>query len=182
MNNKTFAGLALGVIAGVAAVSVIRRRNGEEHPPLPVARYVDLSRYAGDWYEIARMPAPFEKECYATKARYTLQEDGTVQVLNTCHKERVHGKLKKATAKAYVTDPASNAKLKVQFFWPFTGDYWILEVGDNYEYAVVGEPSRKFLWILSRAPHLEKHIMQSILDKAQSLGFRTEKLIHTRHF
>ncbi len=114
--NKSLAGISLGIIAGFALVSVTHRRKQKDYPPLPVATYVDLSRYAGEWYEIARMPARFEKECYASKARYTLQTDGSLQVLNTCNKEGINGKLKKAAAKAYVTEPASNAKLKVQFF------------------------------------------------------------------
>jgi apolipoprotein D and lipocalin family protein len=177
--NKTLAG-SLGALAGIALVAYMRRK--DTYAPLPVAQYVDLDKYAGKWYEIARMPAPFEKECYATTATYTVNKDGTVHVLNTCHKQSTQGRLKKATAKAYVVDPVSNAKLKVQFFWPFTGDYWILDIGDQYEYAVVGEPSRKYLWVLSRTPDLDKHILNGILEKAKAQGFNTSKLIHTRHF
>jgi apolipoprotein D and lipocalin family protein len=177
--NKTIAG-TLGALAGIGLVAYMRRK--EDYAPLPVAQYVDLNKYAGEWYEIARMPAPFEKECYATKATYTLNEDGTVNVLNTCHKQSTDGRLKKATAKAFVTDPVSNAKLKVQFFWPFSGDYWILDVGENYEYAVVGEPSRKYLWVLSRTPNLEKQILNGLLEKAKAQGFDTSRLIHTKHF
>jgi apolipoprotein D and lipocalin family protein len=178
--NKTIAGVSLGALAGFALVAYLRRK--EDYAPLPVARYVDLAKYAGDWYEIARMPAPFERECYATKASYTLNEDGTVNVVNTCHKKGTAGKLKKATAKASVADPVSNAKLKVQFFWPFSGDYWILEVGDQYEYALVGEPSRKYLWVLSRSPHLDKNVLNGLLEKAKNQGFDISKLIYTRHF
>jgi apolipoprotein D and lipocalin family protein len=180
--NKAVAGVSLGALAGLALVAYIRRKDEEKYPPLQVARYVDLDKYAGDWYEIARMPAPFEKECYATKANYTVNEDGTVNVVNTCHKHSPEGYLKKATAKAFVTDPVTNAKLKVQFFWPFTGDYWILDVGEQYEYAVVGEPSRKYLWILSRTPQLDKSLLDKLLEKAGLQGFNTRKLIYTRHF
>jgi apolipoprotein D and lipocalin family protein len=180
--NKTVAGVALGALAGIGLTAYIRRRNEDNYPPLPVARYVDLNKYVGEWYEIARMPAPFEKECYATKANYTLTEDGTVHILNTCHKQSPEGRLKKATAKAVVADPVSNAKLKVQFFWPFTGDYWILDVGEQYEYAVVGEPSRKYLWILSRTPQLDKSLLDRLLQKAKEQGFNVDKMIHTRHF
>lgn len=180
--NKTVAGVSVGALAGLALVAYVRRKEENNYPTLPVARYVDLTKYAGDWYEIARMPARFEKECYASKAHYTLNEDGTVNVLNTCHKKGVQGKVKKATAKAYVVDPVSNAKLKVQFFWPFSGDYWIMEVGDQYEYALVGEPSRKYLWVLSRTPQLDNTILDSLLDKAKKQGFDISKLIHTKHF
>lgn len=179
--NKTLAGVSLGVLAGVGLVAYMRRKE-EEYPPLPVARYVDLTKYAGDWYEIARMPARFEKECYASKAHYTLNEDGTVDVLNTCHKNSTGGRLKEARAKAFVVDPVSNAKLKVQFFWPFSGDYWIMDVGDQYEYALVGEPSRKYLWVLSRQPQLDKNILNGLLEKAQNQGFDVNKIIHTKHF
>jgi apolipoprotein D and lipocalin family protein len=80
-----------------------------------------------------------------------------------------------------VAEPISNAKLKVQFLWPFAGDYWILEVGDGYEYALVGEPSRKNLWVLSRTPRLETSLLHNIVAKANRLGFDTSRLIYTMH-
>jgi apolipoprotein D and lipocalin family protein len=154
----------------------------KEYAPLPVAPYVDLNKYMGVWYEIARLPVSFQEGCYATKATYTLRNDGTVEVLNTCNKNSLEGKLKKAEGKAFVADPTTNAKLKVQFFWPFKGDYWILDVGENYQYAVVGEPSRENLWILSRNQSMNRGTLEKLIEKVNSQGFDTSKLIYTKHF
>lgn len=170
--------LSLGLLTVVALVTVACRK---KHAPLEVASYVDINRYAGEWYEIARLPVYFQKDCYATKARYTLQPDGTVAVYNTCRKGSVDGKLRDAEGKAYVVDTSTNAKLKVQFFWPFKGDYWILDVGKEYEYAVVGEPARENLWILSRQTNMDQNVLSRIVEKAKSQGFDTSQLIYTEH-
>ncbi|QHT65574.1 lipocalin family protein [Rhodocytophaga rosea] len=176
--NKPAFRISVGLVVAAVLVAAARRK---KHAPLAVAPYVDLNKYVGEWYEIARLPASFEKDCYATKARYTLQADGSVKVENSCHKGGVEGKVKQTTGKAMVVDPVTNAKLKVQFFWPFSGDYWILEVGPDYEYAVVGEPSREYLWILSRQPVLDKVVLNSLLQRAKAKGFDTSQLIFTRH-
>lgn len=168
----------VGLLVISALVAVACRK---KHAPLEVASYVDVKRYTGQWYEIARLPNSFQKGCYATTARYTLQPDGTIAVLNSCNKGSVQGKLKQAEGKAFVADTSTNAKLKVQFFWPFKGDYWILDVGEEYEYAVVGEPSRENMWILSRQPDLDKNIVDRIISKANRQGFDTSQLIFTAH-
>lgn len=154
----------------------------KKYAPLPVVSYVDLKKYMGVWYEIAHLPVSFQKGCYATKATYMLRNNGEVEVLNTCNKNSLDGKLKKAEGKAFVADPTTNAKLKVQFFWPFKGDYWILDIGEDYQYAVVGEPSRENLWILSRSPRIDQQVLQNIIEKANTQGFDTSKLIYTKHF
>lgn len=153
----------------------------KDYAPLPVVSYVDLTKYMGVWYEIAHLPVSFQEGCYATKATYTLRNDGVVEVLNTCNKNSLDGKLKKAEGKAFVADPTTNAKLKVQFFWPFKGDYWILDIGENYQYAVVGEPSRENLWILSRSPSIDQQVLKNIIEKTNAQGFDTSKLIYTKH-
>jgi apolipoprotein D and lipocalin family protein len=89
--------------------------------------------------------------------------------------------MKKADGKAKIVDKTTNARLKVSFFWPFYGDYWILELGDQYEYSVVGEPGRKYLWILSRSPQMDEKLYQTLLGKIAAQGFDTSKLIKTRH-
>jgi apolipoprotein D and lipocalin family protein len=176
--NKPAFRISVGLLVAGVLVAAARRKI---HAPLAVVPYVDLNKYVGDWYEIARLPASFEKDCYATKARYSLQPDGSVKVENSCHKGGIEGKLKQATGKAVVADPVSNAKLKVQFFWPFSGDYWILELDPDYQYAVVGEPSRENLWILSRQPVLDNTIVNGLLQRARAKGFDTSKLIFTKH-
>ena len=165
------------LVAGAVAAAALRRKS---YAPLAVAPTVDLSRYMGEWYEIARFSESFEKDCYGTKAHYTLREDGSVDVVNTCHKGAPDGALKTARGRATVPDPHMPAKLEVQFFWPFKGDYWILDVDDAYEYALVGEPSRDSLWILSRRPSIDLTALQLLTAKAQELGFDTDRLLYTQ--
>ncbi|MDQ3535971.1 MAG: lipocalin family protein [Bacteroidota bacterium] len=172
-----YSGLALLAAAGLVTY-IIKKKNDL---PLDVAPNIDLDKYLGEWYEIARLPASFEKDCYSTKAKYSKDAEGNIIVENTCYVGSPAGKFKKAVAKAFVTDPVSNAKLKVQFLWPFSGDYWILDIGENYEYALVGEPSRKFLWILSRTASLEKSVIEQLVQKGINRGFNTHKLIFTKH-
>ena len=121
-------------------------------PPLAVVPQVELGRYMGTWYEIASYPTWFQKGCAGSTATYALRPDGAVDVLNRCRKG---GELDSAHGTAWAPDPSVPAKLKVRFFWPFSGDYWIIELGPEYEYAVVGHPSREYLWILSRTPRME---------------------------
>ncbi len=160
------------VLAGMAAVD----RKGE----LEVVGAVDLSRYVGRWYEIARLPNRFEKKCAdSVTATYTLRSDGKVEVVNRCRK--ANGDYTTAKGKAKIVDKKTNAKLKVTFFWPFYGDYWILDLGPNYEYAVVGAPNRDYLWILSRTPQLDEQLYQGLLAKMAASGFETERMIRTSH-
>lgn len=182
MNNRDkilSASAAAAVMTGIA-IAYSKKKNHESLPELDVVDDVDLDKYLGEWYEIARLPAPFEKNCYATKAIYSKNADGTIKVENICHKRDVDGPVKTVTGKAYIPNPNKNAKLKVQFFWPFKGDYWILDLPESYEYALVGEPSRKHMWILSRTPQIELNALQTLIDKAKNKGFNTDKLIYTQ--
>ncbi len=144
--------------------------------PLPTVDFVDIEKYMGKWYEIALFPQWFQKNCTGTFAEYSLLKSGKVQVINSCNLLTLDGKLKVAKGKAYVADKSTNAKLKVTFFWPFYGDYWIIALGDNYEYAMVGAPDRKYLWILSRTPKMDKKTFEMLTKKAKSLGFDVSKL------
>ena len=148
-------------------------------PPLDVVSFVDLERYMGTWYEIARYPHRFQEGCVGTTATYSLRDDGKVDVLNQCYKGNVDGELKKAHGKAWVVDSGTNAKLKVSFFWPFTGDYWIIDLGERYEYAVVGHPDRRYLWILSRSPEMDDQLYNNIIEKLKTQSYDTGKLIRT---
>jgi apolipoprotein D and lipocalin family protein len=121
----------------------------DKAPELQVVPFVDLNRYTGTWYEIARYPHKFQKGCIGSRATYALRDDGKLSVLNECYEESDRGKLRSAKGKAWVVDTNTNAKLKVSFFWPFSGDYWIIDLGSDYDYAVIGHPKRKYLWILS---------------------------------
>lgn len=148
-------------------------------PPLPTVAYVDLSRYLGTWYEIANFPQFFQRGCTATTATYTLRADGDIDVLNRCRKGSVDGEEKSALGRARVVDRATNAKLEVSFFRPFWGDYWIVDLSDDYSYAVVGHPGREYLWILARAPTMAEATYQHLVTRLQARGYETSRLVRT---
>lgn len=168
---------ALG--AGILAFALLRPAAGADD--LPVAPRVDLDRYLGKWYEIASLPQRFQRGCTATTATYTPRDDGKIGVVNECRLGSPEGEIKRVEGYAKVADTQTNAKLKVTFFWPFFGDYWILEVGPDYGYAVVGHPSRDYLWILARSPQLPEATLARILERVRALGFDTARLTYTEH-
>ena len=167
-----------GAVIMCAAIACTSAKK-DERPPLRVVPFVDLQRYQGDWYEIARYPNRFQKGCVGSRASYTLNDDGTVGVLNQCFEGSFGGKLRSAKGRARVVDKATNAKLKVTFFWPFRGDYWIIGLGRDYEYAVVGHPERRYLWILSRTKKMDEGIYEAILGRLEEEGYDTTRLIKT---
>ncbi|MGA3295477.1 MAG: lipocalin family protein [Candidatus Acidiferrales bacterium] len=140
---------------------------------------VDLQRYTGTWYEVARYANRFQRSCNRdTTATYTLRDDGKIKVVNACRTKQ--GNLKKIEGTARIADRTSNAKLKVTFFWPFYGNYWIIDLDPEYKYAVVGEPSRKYLWILSRTPAMSDAQYEQITRKIAGTGYDPSKLMRTR--
>ena len=151
----------------------------KDKPPLTVVDPVDLERYLGKWYEIASYPAWFQKGCTGSTAEYSLLPEGKIQVVNRCRKGSLDGPLKESKGKAEVADTATNAKLKVWFFWPFKGNYWIIDLDPNYQWAVVGEPSRKYLWILSRNPAMDEAVYQGILGRLPQQGYDPARLRKT---
>jgi apolipoprotein D and lipocalin family protein len=146
---------------------------------LEVVTKVDLEKYLGKWYEVARLPFKFEDDCTDITATYGLNNDGSVSVLNECLKK--NGELKQSKGMAKIVDKATGAKLKVTFFWPFYGDYWIINLGKNYDYSVVGAPNRKYLWILSRAKRMDEGLYSELVEFVKSKGFDVGRLIKTSH-
>src|SRR5262249_38371425 len=145
---------------------------------LPTVASVDLNRYLGRWYEIAKIPNRFERSCARdATANYALLEDGQIAVLNECRRQ--DGSIDRAHGKAKITDKQTNAKLKVTFFWPFYGDYWIIDLDQDYRYAVVGEPDRKYLWILSRSPEMDEATYKGLLNKISELGYDASRVTRT---
>lgn len=146
---------------------------------------VDLKQYSGKWFEIARYPNKFQKDCVGNvTANYTLKTADSIEVLNQCVKK--NGTIESATGKAQIDDKTTNAKLKVRFapavlsFIPgIWGDYWIIDLDDKYQYAVVGDPKRKYLWILSRTPEMSDAAYQNILRNVETLGYNPGKLVKT---
>lgn len=148
-------------------------------PPETVS-YVDLERYTGVWYEIARYPNRFQTGCVGSMATYTLRKEGDIDVLNQCYNRTFSGKIRKARGRAWVVDRQSNAKLKVSFFRPFSGDYWIIELGEDYSYAVIGHPKRKYLWILNRKKTMADELYKDLLARIERQGYDTDKIIKTK--
>ncbi len=165
----------IGSIAGCATSTTERLRL----PTLTTVEHVDLQRYLGTWYEIASFPQRFQRGCTATTATYAMRADGQIDVVNRCRKGSLDGPVKEAHGRARVVDPASNAKLEVSFFWPFWGDYWIIDLGADYDYAVVGHPSRDYLWILSRKPTMDAELYASIVRRLEAQGYETDRLQKT---
>lgn len=151
---------------------------GADYAPLDTVPSVDLARYIGKWYEIASLPVSQQKGCSCTTAEYSVMEDGVIRVVNTCRKGE---DLDKAEGKAFVVEGSGNAKLRVQFFWPFRGDYWVIDLAEDYTYAVVGTPSRKYFWILSRTPSMAEDTVQALAARLQARGFDTSKMQRTVH-
>lgn len=167
--------LILVGLLGMAAAGALARSN----PPLDTVPQVDLGRYAGRWYEIARYPNRFERKCDRdVTADYSIKRNGEIRVTNSCLKS--NGTVSRAVGTAKVADKSTNAKLKVAFFWPFYAKYWIIDLGREYDYAVVGGPSRRYLWILSRTPQISDDLYSSITARLAAKGYDASKLIRTR--
>ena len=150
---------------------------GRTGDAIRVVDSVDLDRYTGVWYEIARLPNSFEKGLVCTTATYTVKEDGRITVVNEGRKGSAVGRKSRAVGTAWVVDPAEPAKLKVSFFWPFASDYWIIALdAEQYRYAVVAGLNRRFLWVLSREPFVEDSLYERLLDSARAMGFDTDAL------
>ena len=145
-------------------------------PPLVTVDRVDLTRYAGRWFEVAKIPNRFQKQCHCEAAAdYTLRDDGRVDVVNSCRK--ADGTPDQARGLAKVVDKSTNARLKVSFVsflgWrPFWGDYWIIGLDADYGWAVIGTPSRKYGWVLSRTPALEASTMDTVYAILERNGYR----------
>ncbi|MEJ2054082.1 MAG: lipocalin family protein [Calditrichaceae bacterium] len=162
--------------------NVMAQGKGDKAEPSTV-EYVDLNRYAGLWYEIAKIPNRFQKQCARnTTAAYALNDDGTIQVINQCTKN--DGSVDRAEGKARIVDTTSNAKLEVSFvsifgFHLFWGDYWVIGLDENYRYAVVGTPTRKYGWILCR----EKQMPEDLFKEAKAIltgqGYNPDDFVMT---
>jgi len=148
-------------------------------PELKTAPHVDLSRYVGTWYELAAYPKRFQKDCMATVATYTARADGRLDVVNRCREGSLDGKVKGVRGTARVTDPRSHSKLEVRFFPLVWGAYWIVEVADDYSWAIVGHPSRDSLWILSRTPRVDEAQFQALLERVRAHGYPLDRLRRT---
>ncbi len=140
---------------------------------------LDFQKYSGTWYEIARLPNRFQSKCVGNvTATYSLREDGKLRVVNAC--KEANGRVKRAEGRARLASAKGpKSKLKVTFFWPFYGDYWVIDLDAQYRWAVVGTPDRKYFWILSRTKALPAETVERILGRARAQGFQLDGLVRT---
>ncbi|MGW8315492.1 MAG: lipocalin family protein [Bacteroidales bacterium] len=138
---------------------------------------LDLERYLGTWYEIARFPHSFEKDLVGVTATYSLRKDGKIKVVNQGFKGSLNGKRSKAVGKAKIPDPSQPGRLKVSFFLFFYADYNVLELDSAYQWAMIGSSSPMFFWILSRTPQMDPEVYRMLLERARERGYDLDPLI-----
>jgi len=151
--------------------------NSQKDMKIETVKNIELEKYLGKWYEIARLDHSFERNLVNVTATYSLREDGKISVINEGNKHKPDGKHKIAKGKAWFPNENDTGKLKVQFFWPFSGDYYIAELGEQYDYVLILSSSPKYMWILARKPELEREIYEKLVAKAKKYGIKTENLI-----
>lgn len=172
------------VAAALIAISAYAQDS--KTAPLSTVDYVDIDRYAGTWYEIARLPMPYQNQCAANvTAEYRPNDDGTITVINRCQKVDGNWSVAEGLAKATSED---NSQLTVTFLpkiirWLPIGQapYWVMGLDDEYQTAMVGQPDRKYLWLLSRTPVMDSATYTAYLDKAKAEGYQLDGLIKTKH-
>ncbi|WFL76243.1 lipocalin family protein [Altererythrobacter arenosus] len=176
MNNKT---LALAFLAGtgllLAACVGTPGPVGNASVPQP-AKPVELNAYLGKWYEYGRYEAPFQKGCEGVTAEYSLRDDERIRVVNSCYQDSLEGKFRQSTGKAKIVEGSEGAKLKVSFFGPFYGDYWVLDRGPQgpdglYAWSIVGEPSGRYLWMLTREARPDGELRALLEGRVKELGY-----------
>jgi len=171
---------SLRVVPAIAAVMLAGFVSAcDSNPPLDTVSNVDLNRFQGRWYEIAKLPRPTQVDCYATVAVYTRTSATTMNLDHQCNLGSLSGPIHESQADAVVNDPSVTSKLSVNFGGGFYGDYWIIDLGENYQFAVVGHPTRQFLWIISRTPTLDSATLKGVIQRAKDKGFDTAQLQYT---
>jgi apolipoprotein D and lipocalin family protein len=168
----------LAIFAAALPFATMTVNAQEKAGEVKTVSFVDLQRYGGKWYEIARYPNKSQRQCAGnTTVTYNFKPDGAAQIVNKCMTK--DGKIDDATGMAKITDTQTNAKLKGSFAWFSSAPYWVIDLDENYQYAVVGNPDRKHLWILSRTPEIKEATYQMILRKIEVAGYNPAKLEKT---
>lgn len=167
----------LAIAGSLLALTPSAMADEAEAPPVLSVPAVDISRYLGKWYEIASFPLFFQRVCRGdTTAEYALRDDGDLSVRNRC---RTADGFAQVSGRAWAVDGAGNAQLKVQFFWPFRANYWVIGLDPDYRWAVVGNPNRRYLWILSRTPELAPELLEAALQAARTQNYDLSQLQYT---
>jgi apolipoprotein D and lipocalin family protein len=168
---------SLLILVIIFCISVTHCQTNLKSMDHTTVKHLDLPKYIGTWYEIARYNHSFEKGLVGVTATYSFRPDGKITVVNQGYKNTLDGKHSLAKGKAKLPDKNEPGKLKVSFFLFFYADYFVLELGKNYEWALIGSSSDKYLWILSRTPRLEPSVYENIIQMAKNRGYDTSKLL-----
>jgi len=169
--------LILNIFAVLINTFAISSAFAEKNKKLEAVSNLDLQKFQGIWYEIAHNPWFPENNCFSMIAHYKLIKDKKIEVTNICRKNGFDGEISKITGKAWLVDPNINSKWEVQFIWPFTLDYWVIDLEEDYKYAVIGEPDKENIWILSRKPIMKKSLLVKIIKKTKMKGYDLSNLI-----
>lgn len=166
------------ILIGIIGLSLANCSSGGNMVNTTTVKNLEIDKFLGKWYEIARFPHSFEKNLVGVTATYSMRDDGKIKVLNQGRLGTLDGELKSAVGKAKIPDKSKPAHLKVAFFWIFYADYLVMELdSENYQWAMIGSSSDKYLWILSRTPQMDEKVYASLLENAKERGYRTENLI-----
>lgn len=170
---------AVPALLGAFALAACQPPAGRESdaPPLQTVADLEIERYLGRWFEIARYDHGFERGCAGVTADYARREDGLISVTNTCYQGGLDGQVEVANGRARTVGESTSAQLEVSFFGPFWGDYWIIDLAEDYAWAIVSEPQGRYLWILSRTPQMDEATLSQRLDWLEAQGFDTSMLI-----
>ncbi len=151
--------------------------NSESMIDTTVVKHLDIEKYLGTWYEIARYDNRFEKGLVGVTATYSMRKDGKIKVVNSGYKGSLDGEFSEAIGKAKIPNKDVPSKLKVSFFWIFYSDYFVMELDKDYQWAIVGSSSDKFLWILSRTPQIPEELYSELVAKIEKRGYDISKLV-----
>ena len=173
--------LILNICAVLISTFSISSAFAEENKKLEAVSNLELQKFQGVWYEIAHNPWFPENNCFSMIADYKLLENNEIEVTNICRKYGFDGEISKITGKAWLVDPTIKSKWEVQFIWPFTLDYWVIDLEEDYKYAVIGEPDKENIWILSRTPIMKKSLLVKIIKKIKMKGYDLSNLILMPH-
>ncbi|WP_203294892.1 lipocalin family protein [Maricaulis parjimensis] len=176
MRFLTRLALILPALALTACMESPRDRLAGDTPPQTVGP-IDLDRYAGLWFEIFRADHSFERDCHGVTAFYERQGEDRIRVINRCWKNGLDGPLDIANGRARLPDPSDTSRLEVSFFGPFYGDYWVIDLAEDYSWALVSEPAGRYLWMLSRTPRPDPALIEERLQSLRDRGFDTDGLI-----
>ncbi len=184
--NQLLSKLIFFVIVTAVSVSVTFQSAwaSANLPALQTVDSVDLSKYAGLWYEVIHLPSRLQEGCQDSTATFSLRNDGEIDILNSC-RDKHDGSLHHTNGRGWSIDKSHNARLMFSFFWPFRSEYLIIDQGKEYEYSVICTPDRKRLWVISRTPKLNGDVFESILQHLEKQGFNRDSFVKTeqgKHF